>query len=82
MAVLKVKTPPEFVDPTPEELVVAWQKQELLDFENQKPYAKYPLDCQVCCICEAACPEKALEVVPDWSKKYYPSYISTMRGQQ
>ncbi len=52
------------------------------DEENQKPYAKYPLDCQVCCICEAACPEKALEVVPDWSKKYYPSYLSTMRGRQ
>ncbi len=50
------------------------------DEEGEIPYAKYPLDCQVCCICEAACPEGALTVIPDWSKKYFPRYISTMGG--
>lgn len=54
--------------------VIGW------DEENRIPYAKYAVDCQVCCICEAACPQKAITVIPDWDNKYYPSYISTMRG--
>lgn len=49
------------------------------DEEKNKPYGKYPLDCQVCCICEAACPAKAIEVIPDWDAKYYPRYVSTLR---
>ncbi len=41
MPVLKVETTPEFVNPTPEELAVSWERQELLEFEKSKPYAKY-----------------------------------------
>lgn len=40
------------------------------------PYAQYPLDCQLCCVCEDACPQKAITVIPDWSLKYYPAYLS------
>lgn len=40
------------------------------------PYAQYPLDCQLCCICEDACPASAITVVPDWSQKYYPAELS------
>lgn len=51
--------------------VIGW------DEEKKIPYGKYPLDCQICCICEAVCPQKAITVVPDWNKKYYPKTIST-----
>lgn len=51
--------------------VIGW------DGEKEIPYGRYPLDCQVCCICEAACPQKAITVIPNWDNKYYPSYIST-----
>jgi NAD-dependent dihydropyrimidine dehydrogenase PreA subunit len=44
------------------------------------PYAAYPLDCTVCCICEAACPKHAITVVPAWENKYYPKSISTGKG--
>ena len=40
------------------------------------PYAKYPEDCQICCVCEDACPKNALTVLPDWTKKHYPRCIS------
>ena len=56
------------------ENVIEWH-----DLEDS-PVAKYPLDCQVCCICETICPAKALTVIPDWSAKYYPKYISTLEG--
>lgn len=49
-----------------------------LDEEKNRPYGKYPLDCQVCCVCEFACPTRAIEIVPDWDAKYYPPYISTL----
>lgn len=55
--------------------VIAW------DEEADKPYGKYKEDCQVCCICEAACPAKAITVIPDWANKYYPNYISTQGGR-
>lgn len=50
------------------------------DEEKKIPFGKYPLDCQICCICEAACPQKAIEVIPDWDAKYYPRYVSTLKG--
>ena len=53
------------------ENVIEWDDSE------DKPIAKYPIDCQVCCICETACPTKAITVIPDWSLKYYPKYVST-----
>jgi NAD-dependent dihydropyrimidine dehydrogenase PreA subunit len=56
------------------ENVIEW------DDVTNKPYGKYPLDCQVCCICETACPSKAITVIPDWSAKYYPKYVSTQEG--
>ncbi|MCF0233109.1 MAG: ferredoxin family protein [Enterococcus sp.] len=40
------------------------------------PVARYPLDCQLCCVCEDACPANAITVVPDWSLKYYAPYLS------
>jgi NAD-dependent dihydropyrimidine dehydrogenase PreA subunit len=56
------------------ENVIEW------DGRLDMPIAKYPLDCQVCCICETACPSKAITVIPDWSAKYYPKYVSTLEG--
>ena len=50
--------------------VIGWDKQ------LEKPFAEYPLDCQLCCVCEDACPVKAITVVPDWSLKYYPAFLS------
>ena len=58
------------------ENVIEW------DEENQKPYGKYALDCQICCLCETVCPSKALIVIPDWSKKYYPKPISKWRNER
>lgn len=49
------------------------------DEEKRIPYGKYPLDCQICCICERTCPAGAIEVIPDWDAKYYPRYVSTLR---
>ena len=50
--------------------VIGWdEKQDI-------PFAQYPLDCQVCCVCEDACPVHAITVIPDWSQKYYPDYLS------
>lgn len=46
------------------------------DEEKRIPVGIYKEDCQLCCICEAACPKQAITVVPDWSLKYYPAYIS------
>ena len=48
------------------------------DEEKKIPYPKYKQDCQACCICEAACPQDAITVIPDFTNKYYPRYISTM----
>ena len=50
--------------------VIGW------DEAKGQPYAQFPLDCQLCCICEDACPGKAITVIPDWSLKYYPDYLS------
>ena len=40
------------------------------------PILAYPADCQVCCVCERACPESALEVVPDWAGRRPRPYLS------
>ena len=45
-----------------------------------RPTLAYPEDCQVCSVCERACPEEALVMVPDWAARYCPPYLSTMKG--
>ena len=50
--------------------VIGWDETKKL------PFAQYPLDCQLCCVCEDACPAHAITVIPDWSRKYYPAYLS------
>lgn len=40
------------------------------------PVLAYPDDCQVCCVCERACPEAALLVVPDWAARRPRPYLS------
>jgi NAD-dependent dihydropyrimidine dehydrogenase PreA subunit len=49
------------------------------DEEKRIPYAAYPIDCTVCCICEAVCPQEALIVIPAWENKYYPKSYSTQQ---
>jgi NAD-dependent dihydropyrimidine dehydrogenase PreA subunit len=53
--------------------VIGWDETKRI------PYAKYPLDCKVCCICEAACPQHAITVIPAWENKYYPKTLSTQK---
>jgi NAD-dependent dihydropyrimidine dehydrogenase PreA subunit len=40
------------------------------------PVLAYPGDCQVCCVCERACPEAALEILPDWASRRRLPYLS------
>ncbi|MCF8094944.1 MAG: 4Fe-4S binding protein [Desulfobacteraceae bacterium] len=48
--------------------------------ENEEiPFLAYPEDCQICAVCEAVCPENALEIIPDWESRYYPEILSTGR---
>jgi MinD superfamily P-loop ATPase len=51
------------------------------DEDDGKPTLAYPEDCQVCSVCEHACPEGALEIVPDWAGRYCPPYLSTLEGR-
>ena len=41
-----------------------------------RPVLAYPADCQVCCVCERACPDAALEIVPDWAARRPRPYLS------
>lgn len=50
------------------------------DEEEGSPLLAYPEDCQVCCVCERACPEGAIEIVPDWAGRRTPPYLSTLGG--
>lgn len=36
--------------------IIAWKEKE------QKPYVKYPDECQLCFICQTDCPAKAIQV--------------------
>jgi len=36
--------------------IIAW------DEKDNKPYVKYPDECQLCFICQVECPEKAIKV--------------------
>ena len=49
------------------------------DEKKELPVLAYPADCQVCAVCERACPEGAIEIVPDWESRYCPPYLSTER---
>ena len=40
------------------------------------PTLAYPEDCQVCCVCERACAESALTIVPDWPARRPRPYLS------
>jgi NAD-dependent dihydropyrimidine dehydrogenase PreA subunit len=46
--------------------------------DESTPILAYPDDCEVCCVCERACPEGALEIVPDWASRHCPPYLSTL----
>jgi MinD superfamily P-loop ATPase len=46
------------------------------DDGRDQPTLAYPDDCQVCCVCERACPESALEIVPDWAGRRPRPYLS------
>jgi ferredoxin len=46
------------------------------DDGRDQPALAYPDDCQVCCVCERACPESALEIVPDWAGRRPRPYLS------
>jgi NAD-dependent dihydropyrimidine dehydrogenase PreA subunit len=50
------------------------------DDDAGQPVLAYPEDCQVCSVCERACPEDALVMVPDWASRYCPPYLSPMEG--
>jgi NAD-dependent dihydropyrimidine dehydrogenase PreA subunit len=50
------------------------------DDSADRPTLSYPEVCQVCSVCEQACPEGALVVVPDWASRYCPPYLSTLKG--
>lgn len=50
------------------------------DESGTKPTMAYPDDCQVCSVCERACPEEALTMVPDWAARYCPPYLSGSKG--
>ncbi len=43
---------------------------------RELPFLKYPEDCQICAVCERACPAEAIEIVPDWESRYCPRYLS------
>ena len=43
------------------------------------PYGAYSEDCQICCVCEQACPTKAIEIIPDWKSKYVPKPLAAGR---
>ncbi len=49
------------------------------DDAKRIPFAAYPEDCQVCCICEKVCPTGAIEIIPDWGTKYYPRILAKER---
>ena len=46
------------------------------DDEATRPVLAYPADCQVCCVCERACPDAALTIVPDWASRRPRPYLS------
>ena len=50
------------------------------DDSVDRPTLAYPEDCQVCSVCEQACPEGALVMVPDWAGRYCPPHLSTVKG--
>ncbi len=52
------------------------------DDELDTPVLAYPDDCQVCCICEVACPASALEIVPDWAGRRPRPYLSSAAADE
>lgn len=49
------------------------------DSENNRPALGYGQDCQICGVCETACPSRALTIVPDWADQYQPRLLSDER---
>lgn len=47
------------------------------DAADDVPKLAYPDDCQVCCVCERACPAAALQIVPDWPGRRPRPYLSS-----
>ncbi len=47
------------------------------DEAADRPVLAYAADCQVCCVCERACPAAALEIVPDWAGRRPRPYLSS-----
>ncbi len=37
--------------------------------ETDKAYIRYPGDCQSCHLCEMACPENAIDLSPEYTKR-------------
>lgn len=52
---------------------IAW------DEERSRPVMKYGQDCQICGVCETACPAGALTIIPDWAGQYQPRLLSDER---
>ncbi len=52
------------------------------DENEDRPFLEYADDCQLCTVCERACPAGALEFVPDWASRYCPPYLSELGGQR
>lgn len=52
------------------------------DEAKNVPFAAYPDDCQVCCVCESVCPVQALLVVPDWTSKYSPPVMAGEKAEE
>jgi NAD-dependent dihydropyrimidine dehydrogenase PreA subunit len=46
------------------------------DDDADAPVLAYPEDCQVCCVCERACPGAALTIEPDWASRRPLPYLS------
>jgi NAD-dependent dihydropyrimidine dehydrogenase PreA subunit len=46
----------------------------LMDKDTNKPVAKYPQDCAVCCWCVALCPAKAIVFTPVKTSPVFTSW--------
>jgi NAD-dependent dihydropyrimidine dehydrogenase PreA subunit len=54
--------------------VIRWEEAENL------PVAAYPVDCQMCGVCERVCPTGAIELIPSWGDRHFPKVLAKERG--